>query len=73
MPSTRSRGRESRIVAKLPTGSLVTTHRNDVDFIVTEYGCADLRGASMRERATRLIEVADPGFRDELQTRLDEI
>jgi acetyl-CoA hydrolase len=37
-----------------------------VQFIVTEYGVADLHGTSIRERATALIRIAHPAFRDDL-------
>lgn len=62
--STAARGTISRIVRSL-TGP-VTTPRNDVHIIVTEYGWADLRGKSIRERAEALIGIAHPRFRDEL-------
>lgn len=63
-PSTADGGKYSRIVPKLPEGGAVTTSRNDVHYIVTEYGIADLRGKSIRERAISLIEIAHPDFRD---------
>jgi acyl-CoA hydrolase len=47
-------------------GGSVTTPRTDVDYVVTEYGVAELRGASFSERAARLIAVAAPEYRDEL-------
>ncbi|GIM47733.1 4-hydroxybutyrate CoA-transferase [Collibacillus ludicampi] len=50
----------------LTTGSIVTTSKNDVDHIVTEYGVAELRGKSLSERAKALIRIAHPKFRDEL-------
>ena len=40
--------------------------RNDVDRVVTEYGVAELRGTSIRDRVARLIEIAHPKFREEL-------
>ncbi len=58
----------SRISLALPLGGVVTTPRSDVQFIVTEYGIADLRGATLDERAERLIAIAHPKFRDELKT-----
>ena len=64
--STAEHGRVSRIVARLTPGSVVTTQKNTVDNVVTEYGIAELRGASIRERAERLISIAAPAFRDEL-------
>ena len=51
----------------LTQGDITTTHKNDVDMIVTEYGIAKLRGKSLSERAKALIAVAHPNFRDELK------
>ena len=45
----------------------MTTGKNFVDHVVTEYGIAKLRGKSMRERALALINIAHPDFRDELK------
>ena len=56
----------SNISLTLPTGSIVTTPRADVHFIVTEYGAADLQDEPADVRAKRLIAVAHPDFRDEL-------
>lgn len=63
--STTSKG-DSRIVAKLAAGDVVTTPKNTVDKIVTEYGVAELRGRSIRERTAALIAVAHPDHRDRL-------
>lgn len=57
---------ESKIVPTITTGGPVTTGRCDVNYIVTEYGVAQLRGQTLRERAKRLIAVAHPKFRSEL-------
>ncbi len=64
--STTSDGR-GRIMSILTPGSVVTTHKNDVDHVVTEYGVAELRGANLSERASRLIAIAHPDHRDELR------
>jgi acyl-CoA hydrolase len=56
----------SRIVARLCPGAPVTTMKNTVDHVVTEYGVAELRGRSIAERARALIAIAHPNFRDEL-------
>ena len=69
MPSTTLDGKISRIVASLQGGP-VTTARADVDLIITEYGVADLRGASMRERAERLTAIAHPDFRNALGLKI---
>ena len=64
--STTSKG-VGRIRATLTPGSVVTTLKNTVDHVVTEYGVAELRGASLCERAKRLIAIAHPDHRDELR------
>lgn len=66
MPSTAKHGTISRIVPVFEPGTTVTTTRTDVHYIVTEYGIANLRGKSLRERAKLLINIAHPDFRDEL-------
>lgn len=66
MPSTAKGDTLSRIKLQLAPGSVVTTGKNDVDNIVTEYGVARLHGVSISERAKRLIDIAHPKFRDEL-------
>lgn len=63
LPSTAQKGNISRIVPHLDNGAAVTTSRGDVQFIVTEYGVADLRGKSISQRADALIQIAHPGFR----------
>lgn len=66
LPSTVQRGAVSRIVARIASGT-VSTARADADLIVTEHGVADLRGATLKQRAERLIAIADPRHRDELE------
>ena len=56
----------SKIVATLKPGAGVTTTRNDVHFVVTEYGVSNLYGKTIRQRARALIDVAHPEFREEL-------
>jgi acyl-CoA hydrolase len=63
----------SKITACLSPGSVVTTHKNTTDKVVTEYGIADLRGRSLRERATALIAIAAPEHRDELSRQAREM
>ena len=69
MPSTAKGGSISRITLNLTTGSCVTTSRNDVHYVVTEYGIADLRGKTIRQRALTLINIAHPDFRDDLMSQ----
>ena len=59
-------GGQSTIKASLD-GGVVTTARSDVDTVVTEYGVAHLRGCGLRERARRLVAIAAPKFRDQLE------
>lgn len=56
----------SKIVAQLKLGAAVSLSRNDVDYVVTEYGVAALRGTSIQERVIRLIKIAHPKFREKL-------
>jgi acyl-CoA hydrolase len=57
----------SRIVPQLHPGAAVTTFKNVVDRVVTEHGVAELRGSTIRERTRRLIAVAHPKFREDLE------
>lgn len=66
LPATASSGKISRIACELDRGAAVSTSRNDVHHIVTEFGVANLRGKSLRERALALINIAHPDFRDAL-------
>lgn len=66
MPATAAKGRVSRIVPFLAVGAAVTTSRCDVDYVVTEYGIAQLHGRTLRDRAKQLIAIAAPEFREEL-------
>ena len=67
IPSTAKGGTISRIQPVLSPGSVVSISRNDIDYIVTEYGIAPLRGVPVDERVNRLISIAHPKFRDELR------
>lgn len=71
MPST-VKGKISKIVPLLDQGAAVTTSRNDVDYVVTEYGVAHLKGETLRQRARNLIEIAHPDFRDELKAEFEK-
>jgi acyl-CoA hydrolase len=64
--STTGDGKSSRIVPRLHPGAAVTTFKNIVDNVVTEFGVAELRGSTIAERTRRLIDIAHPDFRDDL-------
>jgi acyl-CoA hydrolase len=66
LPSITNKG-ESKIVNMLKPGASVTTTRAHVQYIVTEYGIADLYGKNLRQRAKALIQIAHPSHREELE------
>ena len=66
LPSTTRKGR-SRIAPVLQPGASVVTTRAHVQYIVTEFGVAELYGRSLRERARALIQIAHPDHREELE------
>ena len=66
LPSTAQDGRVSRIVPSLSEGAGVATTRGDVNFVVTEYGIAELKGKSIFQRVMELSQIAHPKFREEL-------
>lgn len=72
LPSS-AKGGISRIVSTLKTGAAVTTSRNDVDYIVTDFGIAALKGKTVKERMKALINIANPVFQDELAKKAYEI
>lgn len=72
LKATTGAGR-SRIRSRLTEGSVVTTLKNTVDNVVTEYGVAELWGKSFNERARALIDVAHPDHRDELEREAHEL
>ena len=57
----------TRIVPTLSAGTHVTTSKNDINYVVTEHGVAQLRGKSAKQRAEALIGIAHPDFRGELR------
>lgn len=66
LPSTAQGGGVSRIMPRLPEGTVVTIQRNCADYVVTEYGIAHLFGKTVRQRAQELIAIAHPDHRGEL-------
>ena len=66
MPSTAQNGTVSRIVSHLSEGAGVATTRGDVNFVVTEYGYAELQGKGIYQRVIELAQIAHPKFRAQL-------
>jgi GNAT superfamily N-acetyltransferase len=66
LPSTAQNGKVSRIVPHLSEGAGVATTRADVNFVVTEYGIAELKGKGIYQRVVELAQIAHPKFREEL-------
>ena len=65
-PATGEREEVSKIVCQLKPGAAVSLSRNDLDYLVTEYGCVNLKGTTIRERVERIISIAHPKFREQL-------
>ncbi len=76
LPSTAAGGKISKIVPFLDKGAAVTTSRNDVGYVITEYGIAHLKGKTLRGRARALIDISHPSMREDLikeyETRFHE-
>ncbi len=72
MTSTAAGETISKIVPVLDEGAAVTTSRNDVEYVVTEYGVADLKYHTVRDRARMLVNIAHPKFRDGLRKDFEE-
>jgi acyl-CoA hydrolase len=75
LPSTHEKkgARKSRIVSTLTPGNIVTTPRTDVMYVVTEYGCVNLKGMSVPERARAIIGLAHPDSREQLEREAREL
>ncbi len=67
VPSTAKDDTISRIVPVLSPGTHLTTSKNDINYVVTEFGVAQLRGKSAKQRTEALIGIAHPAFRDSLR------
>ena len=65
-PVTGEREEVSKIVCQLKAGAAVSLSRNDIDYLVTEYGVVHLKGTTIRERVEKIISIAHPKFREEL-------
>ena len=73
LPSTAKGDTISRIVPTLSPGTHVSTSKNDIDYVVTEFGVARLRGRSARDRARLLIGIAHPDFRAQLTEQAEQL
>ena len=62
----------SNIVPRFQPGTFVTTPRSCVQYVVTEYGCVNLKLLTMRERVLALIDLAHPSFREQLRDQAKE-
>lgn len=72
MPATAAKGTISKIVPFISEGAAVTTSRCDVDYVVTEYGIAQLHGHTLKGRARQLIAIAAPEFREGLKEEFEK-
>jgi acyl-CoA hydrolase len=73
LPSTAKGDTISRIVPSLSPGTHVSTGKNDINYVVTEYGVAQLRGKSAKQRALELIGIAHPEFRTRLKEQATQL
>ncbi|MDM5178761.1 acetyl-CoA hydrolase/transferase C-terminal domain-containing protein [Massilia sp. DJPM01] len=73
LPSTAKDNTISRIVPMLTPGTHATTSKNDINYVVTEYGVAQLRGKSAKQRAQALITIAHPDFRASLRAEANRM
>jgi itaconate CoA-transferase len=71
--STAKGGTISRVVPRLPVGSVVTTPRADTDYLATEFGIVNLKGKSTKKRALSIISIAHPKFRDQLMQEAENM
>jgi 4-hydroxybutyrate CoA-transferase len=72
MPSTAASGKVSKIIPIIDEGATVTTSRCDVNYVLTEFGIAQLKGRTLRERARQLIKIAHPDFRPSLEAEFQK-
>lgn len=73
LESTAKNGQISKIVTELPQGAKVSLGRNDVDYVVSEYGVAHLKGKSIRDRVEAMISIAHPDFRADLRKEAEKV
>ena len=65
--------RKSKIVLTFPPGTAITTPRNEVQYVATEYGCINLKNLNMADRVRAMISLAHPDFRDELTQQAKDL
>ena len=63
----------SKITARLADGQVITDSRNDTEYVITEYGIADLWGKTNADKARELINIAHPDFRAELKEDFEKM
>ena len=73
LPATAKDDTISRIVPTLTPGTHVSTSKNDINYVVTEFGVAQLRGKTAKQRCEALIGIAHPNFRAELREAAKKI
>ena len=71
--STAKKGQFSRIVSRLPEGTMVTTPRMDTDYLCTEYGLVKIQGKTTRERALAIISIAQGPYIWEVRVKANEV
>ena len=71
-PATGEREEKSKIVCQLKSGAGVSLSRNDVQYLVTEYGVVNLEGTTIKERVKKIISIAHPKFREQLKKEAEE-
>jgi len=71
-PATGEREEKSKIVCQLKSGAAVSLSRNDVQYLVTEYGVVNLEGTTIKERVKKIISIAHPKFREQLMKEAEE-
>lgn len=71
--STTRNGKYSKIVPYFTPGTPISLNRVSVEYVVTEYGIATLIGKSLKERAKEMIQIAHPGFREELEYEAEKL
>lgn len=71
-PQTGEKEEMSKIVCQLKPGAAVSLSRNDIEYLVTEYGVVNLKGRTIKERVELIISIAHPKFREQLMQEAKE-